>query len=442
MKCKKCGFETETELGKFCPNCGEKFPSADEAASPTSTAASTSSTPKTDAASGPVGIWGWNTIPMLNLLWLAALCLFVSARDDLPLFFNGTMCALLTKECEAYNPILCVFIAIEVACLITLGILCIYVLVLAKRRSSSYPRLATILFWVYAIWGLVDSTVANQINPEDCSVDIIEITRGFVFAAIWTSYFMQSVRIKNTFVSIPAKWRRIRNVIGCVLGATLIVCLLGMEVNNPFEDEETESFITTDATEDVDDYDIPPIGVEYYNGESSGYIKVINKDPSQGLDVRLELGSEKSYHRVIPPGGEVEFDDGYWGDGSFGRLSVSGYTYVLTVHVKGGHYYTQYVPKEIEYADDEDRAPISATLDAYDNLTVTNKDPNRGYDIFLELGAERRCETIPPGGQVVFSDFEWHDGTIGKLSVPEYNSYLVVYSKGSKYETWFEVKED
>lgn len=398
---------------------------------------------------GPKGIWGWNTIPMLNLLLIAIMC-FRTVVEETLLFFNGSMWAILTESCEAYNPLLGVLVVVECACGLVVGILCIYALILAGRRSSSYPRLAGILFWVSAIWGLIDNVaVAHIANLAVAKDKITGIIRGFVFAVIWPSYFMQSVRIKNTFVNASANWRRIRNVIGWFLGVILIVFYLGMQMTmnvgeQPFSEEEKESEHEAEVSEPEDsdaENEYPPIGVTYSTDYTAGYIEVTNKDPGKGYDIYLEHGSKK-YFKVIPPGGQVLFIGEYWVDGSYCKLHVEGYDYVLSIYIKGGHYEEYYTPEEpstVEYAD---RAPISAKLEN-NNLVVTNKDSNRGHDVRLELGALSGREIIPPGGEVTFYNYMWRDGMMGRLSVSGYDSYLVVYSLGyNSYQTRFEPKED
>lgn len=212
-------------MGRFCPKCGEPLSGSEDDAVSSPSVATTAFRLKKDVKRGPVGVWGWNTIPMLSLLCMAILSIIIVMRGCLRCV-TGSMWSKLAQVSEACGPMFAV--AIHIAYWLITGILCVYALILAVRRSVSYPRLAIGLFCATFIYYETFATFLNQGIGE---VHIIWAIRIAVFMVIWICYLKQSVRIKNTFVNASANWWRL---ISWLLVAALIVFWFVVESVNHF----------------------------------------------------------------------------------------------------------------------------------------------------------------------------------------------------------------
>ena len=159
----------------------------------------------TESATAIKGIWGLNTIPMLFLLlWaLSYTCNLVAA---LPLSQDNL--SISTMLIIATNLVGWMF--------------CVYALVLAARRSSSYPQLTTVLFWSIPIIRLVIIELELDISFYHVARFLIEIC----FALFWTLHFKYADKIKNTFVNAPANWRVICRILICILAFVIFFLFL------------------------------------------------------------------------------------------------------------------------------------------------------------------------------------------------------------------------
>ena len=148
---------------------------------------------------GPKGIWGWNTIPMLNVLAMVLLGAWGIWHEYTPIFFNGTATALSTPGNEAYNPPLLNLIIFETAGNFVLVAFSLMVLICLFKQDKRYPKLCTVLFWSAALFEGIDIAAATfqEVKLEESSPR--DLLRVIVFAVIWMAYFKSSVRIANTF---------------------------------------------------------------------------------------------------------------------------------------------------------------------------------------------------------------------------------------------------
>lgn len=199
-------------------------------------------------AVGPKGIWGWNTIPILNLIAMAGMAFYASFSQGFPLFLNGTMWAFWTKGCEAYNPNLGLLISAELAFQLVLATVSVYALILVAKRSSSYPGLTFVLFCTAAIGGVVELIIMHNLNLETTSEQVMDACRTAGFAVIWRTYFSMSMRIKNTFVNASASWRKICCAVFIVLAVSALFCLVGMRSNVPAQRSVTSNAYAVDET--------------------------------------------------------------------------------------------------------------------------------------------------------------------------------------------------
>ena len=159
----------------------------------------TDSEPDSTDVVGPKGIWGWNTIPLLNVFAIVLIGVWVIWHEHAPIFFNGVAAALSTSGNEAYNPPLLNLIIFETVGNFSIVAFSLIVLINLFKRNKSYPKLCTMLFWSLVLFKGVDiaSVVSQGGKLEDSSIR--DLFCDFVFAVIWMKYFKSSVRIANTF---------------------------------------------------------------------------------------------------------------------------------------------------------------------------------------------------------------------------------------------------
>ena len=363
----------------------------------------------------------------LSLIWAEAILYLMSAVCYLS---NGNLSALACLT-NLPQPILSILLAIHLMSL------------------KSWARKTYIILTAYTIlYALTPPFDFINDNVLFCIIDNAALLIGLCCLVLCFNKNVETMYAPDR----DSEKRVQNNRFQCIVYWVLVVVVMVASGLLQTANEEGEN----DANEALKEYDdlmngeeeqstqandYPPVGIVWRVDDGESYIRVTNKDPSQGLDVYLAIGSKDNYYRTIQPGGQVDFKQGYWGEGAFGIVRVEGYDYAIAVHIKGTKYYTWFVPQIPEPIDEREQAPIGATLDKSDNLTVVNKDPNRGYDVRLEVGEKRVRQTLTPSGKVVFSDFKWHDGTVGVLTVQGFDSVLVVYSNGDNYQTKFEKKE-
>jgi len=159
----------------------------------------TDSDPASISDVGPKGIWGWNTIPLLNVFAMVLLGAWGIWHEYAPIFFNGVASALSTPGNDAYNPPLLNLIIFETVGNFAIVAFSLIVLISLFKRNKSYPKLCTILFWLAVVLEGVDAVAAVFQGVKLDEGSIRDLFRALVFAVIWTKYFKSSVRIANTF---------------------------------------------------------------------------------------------------------------------------------------------------------------------------------------------------------------------------------------------------
>ena len=167
--------------------------------------------PEFEKAKVPRGIWGWNTIPILNLVAIVVSTFFAATTYYFPMFFNG---------CKSFG----CFVAIELAFNLFIATVAVYALILVAKRSMTYPSLTTKLFWICAVGNIVNLIVARHFNVEISTSEALGMIRGTAFAMIWMAYFSGSARIKNTFVNAPMPLRKVFVTSAIVIAFSALFC--------------------------------------------------------------------------------------------------------------------------------------------------------------------------------------------------------------------------
>ena len=168
---------------------------------------------------GCVGIWGWNTIPVLCLVAIVGWTLYTVATQHFPAFFDGLMWALWDEGSDAYNYPLGVCIAGELAANLVLATLGAYALRLLFKRSASYPALATWVMVGAAFVAGLNCVITRHFGMEVSAKEEQEVFCGAIFALIWLCYLAKSEKIRNTFVNARASWPKVWMVVALVLAA-------------------------------------------------------------------------------------------------------------------------------------------------------------------------------------------------------------------------------
>ena len=202
VRCPNCSGECEelnSDLGSVCKNCGLACSSGERVCPACGGTVGKAEHNDERRIKSPKGIWGWNTIPVLNVVALVLIGVWGMWHEYAPVYFNGVAAALSTPGNEAYNPPLLNLMIFETVSNFVLVASGLIVLVSLVKRNERYPRLCTILLWMAALFecaDLVAAVLQGVKLEENFAKDLI---RSFVFAVIWMKYFKSSVRIANTF---------------------------------------------------------------------------------------------------------------------------------------------------------------------------------------------------------------------------------------------------
>ncbi|HJU82728.1 MAG TPA: DUF2569 domain-containing protein [Holophagaceae bacterium] len=155
------------------------------------------------AIEGPSGLGGWLVLPMLGLIFRPIIVLGQLTSTFLPLFSNGTWAKVTTPSSKYYHPLWAPLLTLEIVYNILILGFCLYVAVHFFRRSVKTPRLYILLLVVIPAFLLVDQVLAGQIpNLPKAALDknLGALGGSIVTALVWVPYFLNSVRVRNTFI--------------------------------------------------------------------------------------------------------------------------------------------------------------------------------------------------------------------------------------------------
>ncbi|MGK6353447.1 DUF3857 domain-containing protein [Parapedobacter sp. DT-150] len=143
-------------------------------------------------------IGGWLILPLITFLITP---LYVSVFLSTSGHFNAAVWNV--HQGTAMNIPFKLLVALELTCnLITIG-LSVICAIFMLRRKAILPSLAAGFYLFNFAFVFVDSLLPYAIpalGASDVS-DVIGVIKAFVFAAIWTPYFLLSSRAKETFVN-------------------------------------------------------------------------------------------------------------------------------------------------------------------------------------------------------------------------------------------------
>lgn len=146
------------------------------------------------------GLRGWLILPGIGVI-IGPLATLVSLYASLGAFAPDTFASLTTFGSESYHALWAPVLLYELVTMLGLLVLGITLMLLFYQCRSSFPALYITFMWISAAQLLIDVILISQIPGTDSSESgMSTVPRALVGAAIWTGYFLQSERVRNTFV--------------------------------------------------------------------------------------------------------------------------------------------------------------------------------------------------------------------------------------------------
>ena len=179
------------EASLLCPKCGApSSPNADVGES------APVSAPAFLPANDLEGIGGWLILPAIGL----ALAPFICLRPifaDLSLLTGGGHPDLFASH-PSLTALLIFEIIINFAFL--MAAICLNILFYMKKRIL--PKCIIAMYAAQCVFILADHLAATTVFPSvNLSSGLITVVRSFLVAAVWIPYFLNSVRVEQTFVN-------------------------------------------------------------------------------------------------------------------------------------------------------------------------------------------------------------------------------------------------
>jgi hypothetical protein len=139
-----------------------------------------------------VGIGGWLILPCIGLA-ISPFSFLHGIYTDLSILFGSRLQSSL-----AGHPALAGLILFEAVNNSLLFATTIFLNVLLYRKKKAFSTLMVIYLTANFVLGLADHLFALRFYPQ---TQLTGVARGFFGAAIWIPYFLQSQRVKETFVN-------------------------------------------------------------------------------------------------------------------------------------------------------------------------------------------------------------------------------------------------
>jgi hypothetical protein len=153
---------------------------------------------------GPRGIGGWLILPILGLVGSAIVIVVGIVTVYLPLFREGGEWAIINDPSfeqyhPAWGPLILFELFSSLGFLVAIG----FAFYFLARKSRRFPRLM-IGYYIANAAVIVLDLVWAQMVPAVAAAENPDLARELGNAAggvlIWVPYFLQSLRVKNTFV--------------------------------------------------------------------------------------------------------------------------------------------------------------------------------------------------------------------------------------------------
>lgn len=153
------------------------------------------------------GLGGWLIIPAISVTILPVASL-VGLYTSLDAFAADTWSNLTTFGSDAYHALWAPVLLFELVGMLGLLVFEVMLLVMFYQRRSSFPKIYIAFLWISAAHLLIDAGLTTLIPDAEAGAGgYSSLPRTLIGSAIWTGYFLQSVRVRNTFVERLTKDR-------------------------------------------------------------------------------------------------------------------------------------------------------------------------------------------------------------------------------------------
>lgn len=149
-----------------------------------------------------VGLGGWLILPTLGLM-LAPLAVLVLLWTMADAFAMPTWTELTQVGGESYHPMWAPLLLLELSHVLIQGVVCCLLLALFLKRRSSAPRVYLAMLGFDVLMQSTIGVLTLAIGPKELREDASVLPAMFgtiLVSAIWAAYFVESKRVKQTFV--------------------------------------------------------------------------------------------------------------------------------------------------------------------------------------------------------------------------------------------------
>ena len=150
------------------------------------------------------GIGGWLILPVIGIVFTPVRLGYIIYTTFIPIFLNNTWEILTTPGTAAYHNLWAPLLIFEITGNICLIILPIILLILIFKRHHKVPGLFIIFYGAGLAFLIVDlylSSLIPFVAAQNNSESWKEVMRSLIVAAIWIPYFLNSKRVRNTFIN-------------------------------------------------------------------------------------------------------------------------------------------------------------------------------------------------------------------------------------------------
>ena len=146
---------------------------------------------------------GWLILPALGIVIRPLIALF--GVFGCLAFFGAAETLIATIGLQSYTQLKPI-VGFELLANLFMTGFCIYVAILFFRKKRLAPKLYIMSLFAQVIIVTIDALLMNFLyapvaKPAAPGSESSSLVIAFISAAIWTSYFTKSVRVKNTFVN-------------------------------------------------------------------------------------------------------------------------------------------------------------------------------------------------------------------------------------------------
>ena len=148
------------------------------------------------------GIAGWLILVAIGIVVQPFRLISNFGPLYLEIFSRGIFGSLTNPEAASYNPVLALFLAIEIVYNVVMFAVSIWLIFLFFKKRSFFPKLYIIVAFLSIVFIPLDAWLATLLVPDRPFFDAPsqeEFLRVVIGSAIWVPYMLMSKRVKATF---------------------------------------------------------------------------------------------------------------------------------------------------------------------------------------------------------------------------------------------------